>query len=640
MDFFASQDAARRKTGLLVFYFLLAIAGIVASIYAVFTLTFLYMEGSFRFDPQVLLIIAAATLSIILLGTLFKMAVLRGGGRKVAESLGGRLIPPNTTDFHEKRLVNVIEEMAIAAGVPVPPVYVMEGESGINAFAAGFHPDDAVIGVTRGAMQLLTRDELQGVMAHEFSHILNGDMRLNIRLIGLLQGILLISIIGRILLRSSRFGGRGKKGNALPLFGLALLIIGAVGVLFGRLIKSAVSRQREYLADAAAVQFTRNPLGIGGALKKLGGLAQGSCVQAARAEEASHLFFGNALRSSWVGLFSTHPPLVDRIKRIDPSFEGKFEKVLPQPVKAPPPGVGAAVRTATPPPIPVPLPLPPLAAVAVNPRLAITQMVGAMTAANIESAQLLLAALPAALAEPVRDTLGAQAVIFRLLLSADPAVRDRQLGLLARAFDEAFAARVGALAADPAGVKPEWRIPLADLALPALKQMPPDRYPAFKAAVKSLVEADSSIDLFEYTLQHILVRHLEGYFEKPRRRDAPARAPSTLVQECRCVLSTLAHLGHEQPEAAAQAFAQAATELGLDRPLGDILPPAQCALKELDGALNRLAEAALPFKKSVMTACLKCLLYDRQVTVEERELFRAIADALDCPVPLNPAASA
>src|SRR5205085_4514261 len=271
---------------------------------------------------------AVGILGIIGSGSFFKTLSLARGGRAVAELLDGRLVNPNSTDAHERKLLNVVEEMAIASGVPVPPVYVMDGEPGINAFAAGHSASDAAISVTHGAMTMLTRDELQGVIAHEFSHLLNGDMKLNLRLMGLVFGILCLTVIGRVLIRT-----RGSK-NPLPLVGLALIVVGWAGAFFGRLIQAAVSRQRELLADAAAAQFTRNPAGLAGALKKIGGLAYGSRIESPHAEEASHLFFADGVGNS---LFSTHPPLTERIRALDPSFDGKFPRVIEEPASAIPP---------------------------------------------------------------------------------------------------------------------------------------------------------------------------------------------------------------------------------------------------------------------------------------------------------------
>ena len=239
--------------------------------------------------------------------------------------LGGRLVNPAQPDPDERKLLNVVEEMAIASGIPVPQVYVLPEEKGINAFAAGHSTSDAVVAVTQGALRLLTRDELQGVIGHEFSHILNGDMRLNLRLMGLIFGILCLAVIGRVLLHVR---GGGKDKNPLPLLGLVLVLMGWVGVFFGRLIQAAVSRQREFLADASAVQFTRNPAGLAGALKKIGGLSYGSKLKNAHAGEASHMFFGNGMGGSFLGLMETHPPLAERILALEPDFDGEFPRTV------------------------------------------------------------------------------------------------------------------------------------------------------------------------------------------------------------------------------------------------------------------------------------------------------------------------
>ncbi|HOB34044.1 MAG TPA: M48 family metallopeptidase, partial [Verrucomicrobiota bacterium] len=369
MDFFEQQDKARRNTRWLAIYFAAGVAFLVLAIYAAVLVIYSWaiapgteVEGvraaPALWNPRLFTGVAIGTLSVVFLGSLFKTMELSRGGSAVATMLGGRLVSPNTEDPDERRLLNVVEEMALASGVPVPQVYVLDNERGINAFAAGHSTSDAAIGVTRGCVQLLNRDELQGVIAHEFSHILNGDMRLNLRLMGLIFGILCIAVIGRILLRTGsrtyRLGARNRGGNPLPLLGLALLLIGYVGVFFGRLIQAAVSRQREFLADASAVQFTRNPGGIAGALKKIGGLVYGSRLESAHAEEASHMFFGNGLSNAWFSLMATHPPLVERIRAIDPAFDGRFPRVSAAEVKEPPAKESAAPRS----PFPLPFPFP------------------------------------------------------------------------------------------------------------------------------------------------------------------------------------------------------------------------------------------------------------------------------------------
>lgn len=336
MDFFEHQEQARTKTTALVIYFVAAIVFIIASVYLASVLILHVTQASRQpgmapvplaplelWDARLFALVVIGTLGVVLAGSLYKTLALSKGGSAVAESLGGRLIADATEDADERQLRNVVEEMALAAGVPLPRIYVLDNDAGINAFAAGHAPEDAAIGITRGGMTLLTRDELQGVIGHEFSHLLNGDMRLNIRIMGILFGIVCLSVIGRVLLYTRGGGGRGR--NPMMFIGLALIAIGALGVLFGRLIQAALSRQRELLADASAVQFTRNPAGLAGALKKIGSV--GSKIHSAHAGEASHMFFENGVGQSLLGMMATHPPLEQRIRALDPGWDGQFTPV-------------------------------------------------------------------------------------------------------------------------------------------------------------------------------------------------------------------------------------------------------------------------------------------------------------------------
>lgn len=341
MDFFAQQDRARTKTTALVVYFVLAIVFIVGSVYVASLMILHFTQvpaypgepvalPSLRtvepWDPQLLGWVVVCTMGVVVLGAAYKFWRLSRGGSEVAEELGGRLLADDPTDADERQLRNIVEEMALAANVPVPKVYVLDNDAGINAFAAGHSAKDAAIGITRGGMTLLTRDELQGVIGHEFSHLLNGDMRLNIRIMGVLFGIVCLTVIGRVLLYSRGGGNRGRA--PMMLMGVALLVIGALGVLFGRLIQAALSRQREMLADASAVQFTRNPAGLAGALRKIGSV--GARIDSPHAGEASHMFFENGLGKPVFGWMATHPPLAERIRAIDPSWDGRFEAVEPK----------------------------------------------------------------------------------------------------------------------------------------------------------------------------------------------------------------------------------------------------------------------------------------------------------------------
>jgi len=634
LDFFQHQDQARKASRLLLLYFALAIIAIVLSVH--FAVSFLLMWVSsdtlepfdwFQLDRFVVL--AGGALLVIASGSLYKIWRLGDGGHTVARLLGGRPIDPNTTDPAERRLLNVVEEMSIAAGLPVPTIYLLDSEEGINAFAAGFTPQDAVLGVTRGTMGILNREELQGVIAHEFSHIFNGDMSLNLRLMGVLHGILVIALIGYFILRSTvRAASSNRKGGAivvLPVLGLTLVVIGYVGVFFGRVIKSAVSRQREFLADASAVQFTRNPGGVAGALKKIGGLVQGSLVMSPHAEQASHFFFSDGklgkVRMALAGkshfdFLSTHPPLADRIRRIDRSWNGVYPKVEPVAFSElePKPAAGgkraAELFTALP--------------------AQLTALIGTLDQVHLDYAQKLLSGISERIRTAVHDPSAARAVVLALLTSREPEVRQRQLQQLAGA-DDLLLRETQELAPLLESSPREIRLPLLDLALPALRRLSPAQYQAFMKHVDDFVRADRQIDLFEYTLTHVLKRHLEPSFSRTRPSTVEFYALSALRQECAVLLSAVAHAGHKEPEGAKRAFAQGARELnGLSLSL---LPLEQAGLVGVRDSLARLEKLSPKLKKDVMRAFIAASAFDATITVGEGEVLRVIADCLGLPMP-------
>jgi Zn-dependent protease with chaperone function len=642
IDFFQQQDSARRKTVQLVVYFALAIAILIALIYALL-LTLLYggsedgREVVVSWWQPELLVLAAVGVGVVVGGaSVFKVAQLASGGQAVALMLGGVEVPGTTTDAREKRLLNVVEEMALAAGVPVPPVYVLE-EPGINAFAAGYAPGDAVVAVSRGSLQYLTRDELQGVVAHEFSHILNGDMRLNIRLIGLIFGIMALSIIGRILMHTS--GGRASRrdnrgGGNMVLVGLGVFVLGMVGAFFGRLIMAAVSRQREYLADASAVQFTRNPDGIGGALKKIGGLAEGSRIDNPQAAEAGHMFFANAFAGGgFAGLLATHPPLVERIRRIDPQFDGRFPPVRPvgvdredserpRPGRVPP--FAGMPRVPGLPQVPVPV---------LGFADEAAARVGDVDPEEIGYAQALHDDMPDVLRLAAQEPFGGRALVYGLLLDPRADLRDQQLAQLrAGAEPQDFAETLRLVA--PVQVLPDThRLPLLDLAMPALRQMSPRQHRAFRAQVETLMVADQRLSLFEYTLRCVLHRHLDAQF-LPQRQTRPVhRSLKELAHPAAAVLALLAWEGQPAPEQAGRAF-----DAGMRGFIGGDhthrLPPrAECSLAAFDAALQTLNQSVPSVKRRMVVACAACILANQHVAVREAELLRAICDTLDCPLP-------
>jgi len=547
--FFEDQAAARRDTSRLVFLFACAVVGMVALLYGLAVLLTGHPEVDAYgrvvanrlepWQPDLLVQVGLATLAVISAGSLYKIVQLRGGGAVVAEGLGGELVPTDTADPAVRQLLNVVEEMAIASGTPTPPVYLLRNEGGINAFAAGLTPGDAVIGITQGCLQQLRRDELQGVVAHEFSHILSGDMRLNTRLMGTVHGILLIGIIGYLLFRSSMFAGgrrnsRDNSGTVMLLAGLGLMAVGFMGTFFGNLIKASVSRQREFLADASAVQFTRNPDGIGGALKKIAGLDAGSILNSPAAPEASHFFFGEALRGGLQSLFASHPPIEERIQRLDPSFE-RGRMAPARPAGPGPEGAAAPTAAATSRGL--------ASGFAAAPSRAALDHVGAPTAAHLDYAAGLRAGLPDPVVRASHEPHGARAVLYALLIDREDEARRRQLDQLARFGEAGIREETLGLLEEVERLDPRVRLPLIDMTLPALRRLSPRQYDAFEKNVRALVEADHRIDLFEWTLQRMLLAHLRPHFERVASSGRHDLALARLGSECSLALSVLARLG-------------------------------------------------------------------------------------------------
>ena len=635
-DFFQQQDAARRSTGRLVVLFGLAVLAIVASIWVLLAAVMGYLGRdpetnaidwtALGDDPSLLIVAFVGALAVIGGGSLYKIAQLRGGGRVVAEQLGGRLVNGDTSDPVERRLLNVVEEMAIASGTSTPPVYLMDAETGINAFAAGFAPQDAVIGVTRGAATTLDRDELQGVIAHEFSHILNGDMRLNIRLMGLLHGIFVIGMIGYFILRVSFYTGGGRSRDskgALPILalGAGLAFVGFAGTFFGNLIKAAVSRQREFLADSSAVQFTRQPEGIAGALKKIGGFVTGSQVENPNAPQASHMFFGRAT-AGVQAMFSTHPPLRERIKRIDPSWDGGFPKLAPQVVDA--------LEAATAPAIAGFVEAEAEGSTGSDIAGAVDH-VGQPTSAHIAFAGALVDRLPDGLVAAAHEPYGARALVYALLLDRDEGPRRLQLAHLEAAADDGVYEETVKLARLVEQLDPTMRLPLLEIALPALCALTPWQYELFRKNLVELVEADETLDLFEWSLQRILLRDMQGRFGRSGPERVRHRSLRAVQSPLAVLLSVLAYVGNRDPHAAAHAFGRAWQVLTL--PETRLRGHEECGFAELDAALAELDRAAPMVKKSVLEAAVACITADRQVTVEEAELLRAVSASISCPMP-------
>ncbi|MGK7919735.1 MAG: M48 family metallopeptidase [Trichodesmium sp.] len=626
MNFFEHQDRARQNTFYLLGLFCVAVFCIIIFLYI--PIAWAIFER-LTWNPEVFAVVSAGTIVSIGGGSIHKLLALRAGGKVVAEDLGGKLVSQTTENEKEQQLLNIVEEMSIASGVAIPAVYTLDTEEGINAFAAGFTPNDAVIGVTQGCLEQLSRDELQGVIAHEFSHILNGDMRLNLRLIGILQGLLLIHIMGRYLLNNTRSSGsKNKDENSGFLIFLAMYIIGYIGFFCGRLIKSAISRQREFLADASSVQFTRNPVGIANALRKIGEYKSGSEMEAPQAEEASHMFFGEALKS-FARELSTHPSLEERISRLD----NLGDRVSSVPTNTQPsvplspteePVLGFADSSSKPPKIDK---------LSVNPDRVVPG-VGTTNSQHLEHAQAFIAKLPEEVRMAIKEPSGAMAVVYSLLFDSDKEASDRQFALLQESEPSEVMEMVSKVIPHLEQLDARSRLPLIDLTITALRNGSAKQCTRFLKQVKALIDEDNHLTLSEYAVFVVLSHRLTPYFFAKRQdQSIQFTQMKQIWPDCIILLSALAQVGHNSPDLIAYAFRS-----GLFRLPGgtsQTLPkePVNYTLAQVGESLKCLELATPKLKQSVVDACAYTVLVDRKVTLEEAELLRAIVISLNCPIP-------
>jgi Zn-dependent protease with chaperone function len=674
VDFYSRQAAARGQTRWLVIAFVLSLLAVTLALdlvaFFAFGVTHRDLDGQrVPMGPLQYVLTNPGTAfawTLFILGglglaSMYKSLELRGGGGVVARSLGGIRIGRDTADIKRKRLVNVVEEMAIASGVPMPEIYVLEQEAGINAFAAGHTPANAAITVTQGALDNLNRDQLQGVIAHEFSHILNGDMRLNIQLMGWLFGLFVVALVGRLIVNFSPRDRRGVGGMIAA--GLAVMVLGYVGLFFGRLLQAAVSRQRERLADASGVQFTRNPDGLKDALIKIAVLPDGSAITAADAEQAAHMFFAEGLSRA----FATHPPLLERIKEIDPHFNPKD---LPQIAadlqrkadladtlaaasarpstapEAPRPGnlatqlsglgrsmtqgAGAAVPAAV---------LASAGAAAVGPggvapaaaaATAVAAQVGRPETMHIEQAKAMRLALPEGFRHFSESSGHAQALVLALLLSRDPAVRQRQLEILTQQLGAANVAVVEEAAPLADSLGPMLRLPALQQIFPALRRTTPQQRRALGRIANDLIYADSRLDVFEFCLAKLLESLLDD--ELNARTPHGKLSLEDAQNELFVLFVTLAQLGAHDDQSARVAYEAGMSSLfPMRRPEYSHLPDWP---ERLSAALPRL-ESLHPFaKKAVIEALVKAIASDDVMTVEESELLRAVCALMHCPLPV------
>lgn len=632
MNFFEYQDQARRQSRWLVFLFILAVITIIVVIDLAVLIAFGMMnteQGQFIFNAQTikanlptLLAGALVTFAVITIASLFKTAMLRSGGGKVATSLGGVLVEADARDPLRRRLYNVVEEIALASGIAVPEIYVLEQESGINAFAAGFTPADAAVAVTRGALEKLSRSELQGVIAHEFSHIFNGDMRLNIRLMGALFGILMLSLIGRRVLHGSYFMGRSKNNNggAIMLVAIAVMLVGYIGLFFGRWIKSAVSRQREYLADASAVQFTRDPDGIAGALKKISVYSDASYLNA-ETEEISHMLFGDGEKTS---MFSTHPPLNKRIQRIDHSFKPEDLVQLTKNIQR---QNQAEVETES-----RQQERKRSGASGMFDADNLVDQIGHPDFSRILMAAALAASIPEKISQAAHSNQWATEVLFYCLIDKDSEIREQQLLMVAQTMGGDSEGRVRDLIKASPDLAREQRLPLLEISIPELKRRPPDHVTKVLNTVQALSSADGETDIFEYLMAQIISQHLWESMNPHSVKLSGRKNLKQVIDKALSVIAIVATHGHQDAAGVTTAYQSGIEPLGVDK--STPIPVVDDWNEILDTALPALDQLKPADKEKLVKALIATVMADNRIAVSEMELLRVVCSVIHVPLPM------
>lgn len=630
MNFFERQAAARKASFRLLLLFALAVLGIVLAVDFVVWIAIVARDEAT--PAQTLAILGAVSLIVIAtigLGSLYRIATLRDGGVAIARQMGGVPVPEQTRDPQLRRLRNVVEEIAIASGVPMPKLYVLEHEACINAFVAGHAPTDAAVAVTRGALERLNRDELRGVIAHEFSHVLNGDMRLNIRLVGLLFGILMLGVAGRRILEHGRFRGRDRGAVGILVAALLVMAAGSLGLFFGRMIKAGVSRSREALADASAVQFTRQTAGLAGALKKIGGVGDGAALtHPGDAEEVSHMLFGDGV--GLTGLFATHPPLLQRIQALEPGFRAdQLANLQRKWMSEPPNGLEEDARLG---PSDSGVRLPgPATTFTVSPAMIVAR-VAHPSGDDYRDADIIVSTIPDALRTLAASRDDVVPLLLAMLLDEDAAVRAKQHAEIGARLGRQTAVLTDALRSEQlGGLHPMLRLPLAALAFPVLRQRPRPELNVVLDTVHAVVNTDGRVPVFEYALGSLLqaqVREsLDPSLHRPFGRGRAAQAGSAIA----ALLALVAQASHDNDHDARRAYL-AGLQYVLPHEHIDYAPPVEgvLALETVWPLLDALAPDA---KQALVEAVTAAASHDGRLRVAEAELLRTVCGVLHCPLP-------
>ena len=656
MDFFSRQNDAQARSRAFFTAFFPAVFLAVVILYFVITACMVTMgilpSIIYGYPQKILSLRPFLIVGSVISGIIFFISwrtirtIKKGGGAYIAQVMGGELLE-TPKDLKETQIINVVEEMAVASGLPRPRIYIFPNEFSINAVTAGLDHDDAIIALTCGAVTHLSRDELQCVVAHEFAHILNGDYALNLTMAGWLSGLLFFSVKGLELLSvtsdaANKYINNTKQGDVgalllITIVGVILYVGGGIGKLGAELVQAAISRQREYMADAFAVQFTRNPASLAGALKKIAGYPRRGTIKNSRALMMKSFFIASPTQSQ--DLWQTHPPLEERITTLDPHWDGKIV-----PIELPPipqrnysilghDGLGATtggqhqlMETAEKLPTGWPgalvLGLLATGSGGIRQKNLIGQGMTAATSLCKEiPAKLLKATTEPAFADPLIAAIFCRNADFK---AAHLEIIRSGLGPEAAAWAEDFQP----LMAD------SFRLPLLSLATPALKAFNAEQRLRLAKTIKELIEADGKLDLFEIAAWQILKKHLG--LTKPKSysyQSGLAGLAGSIQKDAVTIVSAMAHLGSDSREKAEAAFAVGMTHF-TQWPSFDLLPSDAVTSKELALALDRFSGVSEKIKNTLVLATVGAALHDHQITQKEYELLRALAAALDIPLPL------
>ncbi len=630
-NFFENQKHVRSQTKSLIALFIATLTAMIFSFYALATIVFVYWGRIFKktnsfslLEPgaiinyKLLTFISVVILSIIILGTFYRLIRLRSGGVGVAKMLGGVLVLPSTQSPNERILLNIVEEMSVASGIPVPQVYVLTLEPTINALAVGTNPSDSVIGVTQGALDLLSREELQGLIGHEFAHIFNGDMKLNLKLIGFISGILVFTTLGRMLIeKHAKRISSDPKWNPLFFLGWALVVLGFVGVFFSRIIKSIVTPQREFQADEASARFTRNPEALAKVLDKIAQTPSQKLLSP-YAEETSHLMFETPVRNVG-GIFDTHPPLQVRIKRLVPNFKmvrSATKKFVQKKSKRTPENIFRKDERFD----------------ILPGRL--RNRFGTLGFESLALAEVIIESIPPRLIEKARENSGAQALCLAMMFQ--PSQKEDALKIIRAELGPKLATEVEEVYKDASKIEKNFRLPLLTICLPALRLMEKDRYEKYQTALERLVELEGDI-VFEFCL----MRLIEKAFAPPNLRSSSYYSVRDYSEDVLTILKFASHTGSHGSEMSLTNFQSALDRLNhvAHKPLKKVHVESEFAIlpdrKKMSVALRNVNRLG-PFEKSaLLLACATAISVDDRMTTEEMDLVRALSATLDTPLPPN-----